>query len=213
MQVSKRTFLLLCLTNISLRLANVLLGWGIAVCASGFTGRCQNWRCVFGAAFACACRPHSNRTWQSNQGAQRVFMYSLALPSGDDATTTASGPPPPTAIDDDEHTRLVVDVITDSSASPSGDDASPTTSAAVDDDIKPVDLTLMRDQDAADDVRIMREAYGRQWVVDHPAKADSPTTESVVVCNEPAPPTWAWSTTDSTSSTSDSSDLQTEILC
>ena len=39
----------------------------------------------------------------------------------------------------------------DSPASPSGDDESPTT----------------RDQDAADDVRIMREAYGRQWVVDH----------------------------------------------
>ena len=66
-------------------------------------------------------------------------------PSVDDAS-----PPPPTAIDDDEHTPLVVDVITDSPASPSG---------AVDDDIKPVDLTSMRDQDAADDVRVMREAY------------------------------------------------------
>ena len=38
-------------------------------------------------------------------------------------------------------------------------DSSPTTSAAVDDDIKLVDLTSMRDQDAADDVRVMREAY------------------------------------------------------
>ena len=49
----------------------------------------------------------------------------------------------------------------------------------------------MRDQDAADDVRVMREAYGRQWVVDHTAKADSPTTDSgIVVSNEP--PTRAW---------------------
>ena len=55
----------------------------------------------------------------------------------------------------------------------------------------------MRDQDAADDVRIMREAYGNQWVADHTAKADSPTTESVViVSNEPPTHAWTWSTTD-----------------
>ena len=59
-----------------------------------------------------------------------------------------------------------------------------------------------------------REAYGRQWVEDHAAKADSPTTESfVIIHNESVAPTraWTWLTTDSTSSTSDSSDLQTEI--
>ena len=78
-------------------------------------------------------------------GARWVFTSSPALPSGDDTS-----PLPPTAIDDDEHTPLVVDVTTDSPASPSGDE-SPTT----------------RDQDTADDVRVMREAYGRQWVVDH----------------------------------------------
>ena len=75
-----------------------------------------------------------------------VFTSSPALPSGDDAS-----PPPTTAIDDDEHTPLVVDVMADSPASPSGDDESLTT----------------RDQDVADDVRVMREAYGRQWVVDN----------------------------------------------
>ena len=112
-------------------------------------------------------------------GARRVLTSSQASTSVDDAS-----PPPPTAIDDDEHTLLVVDVITDSPASPSGDDASPpppptaidddehtplvvdvitdspaSPSGAVDDDIKPVDLTSMRDQDAADDERVMREAY------------------------------------------------------
>ena len=70
-------------------------------------------------------------------GARRVFMSSPALPSGDDASPT-----PPTDIDDDEHTPLVVDAIADSPASPSCDDESPRT----------------RDQDAADDVRVMREA-------------------------------------------------------
>ena len=62
--------------------------------------------------------------------------------------------------------RLVVDVMADSSASPSGEDPLPT--------------------DAADDVRAMQEVYGRQWVVDHAATADSLPTESVVVVsNEP----------------------------
>ena len=48
-------------------------------------------------------------------------------------------------------------VFTSSPALPSGDDESPTT----------------RDQDAADDVRVMREAYSHQWVVDSLKKSKS----------------------------------------